>query len=167
MWFLFFSFRSCILADEYCTWHHQTCSQVQLYYCWFILPCLQNICGGACGSALLLVNISVCLVLNTKEVVRPVSAAIQNQNSQFCFKNLTTSLFFFSNFFHNLPNARCRISCHPFQNLISFWLEAPSTTPLSNSEIEIFHSFFRTFLLCEVNFIMTYVMAGVHLPSPS
>lgn len=57
--------------------------------------------------------------------------------------------------------------CHPFQNLIVFWLEVPSTTPLSNSEIEFFHSFFRTFLLCEVNFIMTDVMAGVHLPSPS
>lgn len=46
---------------------------------------LQNICSGACGNVLLLLNISVCLVLNTKEMVSPVSAAMQNQNSLFCF----------------------------------------------------------------------------------
>lgn len=108
--FSFFFFHSCILADVYCTWHCQTCSQVQLFYCWFILPCLQNIYGGPCGNVLLLSNVSLCLLLNTKEVVRPVSAAIQNQNSQFCFKNLTVSLFFFSNLFHSLPNARRRLS---------------------------------------------------------
>jgi len=32
-----------------------------------------------------------------------------------------------------------------FQNLIFFWLEVPSTTPLSNSEIEIFPLIFQDF----------------------
>lgn len=64
----------------------------------------------ACGKILLLLNISVRLLLNTKEVVRPVSAAIQKQNSLSCFKNLATCLFFFSNLFRNLANARCRLS---------------------------------------------------------
>lgn len=123
-----FFFYSCILADVYCTWHHKTSLSVHLYCCQFILPCL-NLCGGAYGNALLLLNISACLVLSTKEVVRPVSAAIQNKNSWFCFRNLATSLFFFSNLFCNLPHARCRISLSPISK--PDWFLAGS--PLYNS----------------------------------
>lgn len=41
------------------------------------MPFLQTSCGRAHGNVLLLLNVCVCVVLNTKELVRPVSAAIQ------------------------------------------------------------------------------------------
>lgn len=137
------------------------------YSCIIVSSFCLNICGGACGNILLLLNISICLVLNTKEVVRSVSAAIQNRIHGSVLKICQLLSFSLLTFSAIVQMQDAGYPCHPFQNLIGFCLEVPSRTPLSNSEIEIFPLIFRTFLLCEVNFTMTYVMAGVHLASPS
>lgn len=134
----------------YGTWHHKTCFRVQLhcavillnvssfwdfykpsvvgqagmYFCSYVFVfawCLTP--GNKCGLP----------VLPTQNTLRTHQSALE-KGQLFVFSFLAVSIIL------QMWDIDC--SHHLFLNLISFWLELPTTTPQWNSEIEIFHPFF-------------------------